>query len=79
MLSRVALPRERTRGRREYFYGLLQLPIFPAELADLSGFGAGHAGRLALVDLSLATHLRSVSALIPSRPETAVIAAHCVG
>jgi hypothetical protein len=73
------LPREESRGSAQYFDGLLQLAVLSAQLAELRGLAAGDTRRLALVDSRLADPLGSVSALIPRRPATAVIAAYSDG
>ena len=68
-------PARKNPRRLENFYGLLQLAVLPALLPDLGRFDTGHPGRLTSSTSACWIRLRSVSALIPSRPETAVIAA----
>ena len=78
-MSRVALPREETRCCFQDIDGLLELTIPFLQRLDLGGcFGADPVA-LAVIDLPLTDQFRSVSAVIPNRDDTAVIAFHSLG
>lgn len=79
MAQRIVLPREETRGRLEDLDSLLQLAVLAAKLLDLPSRLAGHPGAWPSSISAWRTHLRSVSAVIPSRLATAVIAAYSDG
>ena len=71
-------PREETRGRRQDLDRALQLGHLAPQLADLPG-GLESPGAPPSSTAACRIHLRSVSALIPSRRATAVIAAYSDG
>jgi hypothetical protein len=70
--------RIKTRGRLQDLDGALQLGVLALQLADLPAVFVGTPGAWPASTSAWRSHLRSVSALIPSRPAIARIAAYSV-
>ena len=78
-VARVALPHEERRCRLEDFDGLLELGVAALECPDLRSRTRRDPVAVAASTCRWRIQLRSVSAFIPSRLDTAVIAAHSLG
>ena len=75
-MARVALPHEERRCRLEDLDGAFQLGVSPLQLPDLRRRLAGTPGASPESTAACRIQVRSVSAFIPNRPDTEVIAAH---
>ena len=79
MPSRVALPREKLAAALRISMVCSSSRFFRRSSRISADSALVTPGALPPSTSACRIHLRSVSALIPSRPETALIAAHCVG